>query len=380
MKYCLRDDDAPATSRLLRRMNAQRVLDALRAGGPLRVTELVARDRALAADRRRRRRRPAAARLARGVRGRGGRAAGARRAARVPGATPATSSGVDIGEVKVRAAVADLRGEVVAERVRDFAGDGPAAGDPPQRPRRRSTDAGDRARASCCRRASAAPGAMDAARGPRAVHARLPGRLRPRGRAGAHARPPGRRRERLQPRGDRRALARRGRGPRRRRLRARRRAHRRGDHGRRPADARARGRGGRARVPRRLRGRARRARHRPARARALRRGAGGGLRRRRRGRRGGARDRRARRALGRPRDRHDGADRQPRGRRDRRRRRARRRGRCSRRCGAGWRRWCGMPPRLEASPLAERGPLLGAIRLALDELEPRLLDGLDEAA
>ena len=30
-----------ATSRLLRRMNAQRVLDALRAGGPLRVTELV---------------------------------------------------------------------------------------------------------------------------------------------------------------------------------------------------------------------------------------------------------------------------------------------------------------------------------------------------
>jgi predicted NBD/HSP70 family sugar kinase len=39
-----------------------------------------------------------------------------------------------------------------------------------------------------------------------------------------------------------------------------------------------------------------------------------------------------------------------------------------------------MPPRLAASPLAERGPLLGAIRLALDELEPRLLEGLDEAA
>jgi len=37
-----------------------------------------------------------------------------------------------------------------------------------------------------------------------------------------------------------------------------------------------------------------------------------------------------------------------------------------------------MPPRLAASPLAERGPLLGAIRLALDELEPRLLDGLEE--
>ena len=39
-----------------------------------------------------------------------------------------------------------------------------------------------------------------------------------------------------------------------------------------------------------------------------------------------------------------------------------------------------MPPRLEASPLAERGPLLGAIRCALDDLEPRLLDALDEAA
>jgi predicted NBD/HSP70 family sugar kinase len=39
-----------------------------------------------------------------------------------------------------------------------------------------------------------------------------------------------------------------------------------------------------------------------------------------------------------------------------------------------------LPPRIEASPLAERGPLLGAVRLALDELEPRLLDGLDEAA
>jgi predicted NBD/HSP70 family sugar kinase len=39
-----------------------------------------------------------------------------------------------------------------------------------------------------------------------------------------------------------------------------------------------------------------------------------------------------------------------------------------------------LPPRLVASPLAERGPLLGAVRLALDELEPRLLDGLDEAA
>jgi predicted NBD/HSP70 family sugar kinase len=39
-----------------------------------------------------------------------------------------------------------------------------------------------------------------------------------------------------------------------------------------------------------------------------------------------------------------------------------------------------VPPQLVASPLAERGPLLGAIRLALDDLELRLLDGLDEAA
>jgi predicted NBD/HSP70 family sugar kinase len=38
------------------------------------------------------------------------------------------------------------------------------------------------------------------------------------------------------------------------------------------------------------------------------------------------------------------------------------------------------PPRLAASPLAERGPLLGAIRLALDEFEPQLLEGLAEAA
>jgi hypothetical protein len=38
------------------------------------------------------------------------------------------------------------------------------------------------------------------------------------------------------------------------------------------------------------------------------------------------------------------------------------------------------PPRLVASPLAERGPLLGAIRLALDELEPTLLAGLEDAA
>jgi predicted NBD/HSP70 family sugar kinase len=39
-----------------------------------------------------------------------------------------------------------------------------------------------------------------------------------------------------------------------------------------------------------------------------------------------------------------------------------------------------LPPRLEASSLAERGPLVGAIRHALDEVEPRLLDGLHQAA
>jgi len=49
--------------------------------------------------------------------------------------------------------------------------------------------------------------------------------------------------------------------------------------------------------------------------------------------------------------------------------------------------WMGWSRRAEAlrlvgmtSPLAERGPLIGAIRLALDELEPRLLAGLEEAA
>jgi predicted NBD/HSP70 family sugar kinase len=39
-----------------------------------------------------------------------------------------------------------------------------------------------------------------------------------------------------------------------------------------------------------------------------------------------------------------------------------------------------LPPRVEASSLAERGVVIGAIRHALDHLEPRLLDGLDEAA
>jgi len=39
-----------------------------------------------------------------------------------------------------------------------------------------------------------------------------------------------------------------------------------------------------------------------------------------------------------------------------------------------------LPPRLEASSLAERGVVVGAIRHALDEVEPRLLDGLHRAA
>ncbi|HYY06699.1 MAG TPA: ROK family protein, partial [Candidatus Limnocylindria bacterium] len=39
-----------------------------------------------------------------------------------------------------------------------------------------------------------------------------------------------------------------------------------------------------------------------------------------------------------------------------------------------------LPPRLEASSLGARGPLIGAIRHALDHLEPRLLEGLEQAA
>jgi predicted NBD/HSP70 family sugar kinase len=111
-----------ATSRLLRRMNAQRVLDALRASGPLRVTELMASTGlsrptvdAVADD------------LLRlgwveevaaegGGRGRPARSLAFR-------ARAGYVFGVDIGEVKVRTAVADLLGNVVAERVREFAGE-----------------------------------------------------------------------------------------------------------------------------------------------------------------------------------------------------------------------------------------------------------------
>src|SRR3954451_16905730 len=113
--------DTPATPRLLRRLNAGRVLDALREGEPLRVTELMVRTGlsrptvdAVAGD------------LVRlgwveevasdgARRGRPARALAFR-------ASAGHVAGVDIGEVKVRAAVADLRGEVVAERVHMFAG------------------------------------------------------------------------------------------------------------------------------------------------------------------------------------------------------------------------------------------------------------------
>ena len=261
---------------------------AARRGGPLRVTELMALDR-------RSRGRPSTPSPTTCVRlgwveevaadGRRARAAGA--LARVPRRRRATSFGVDIGEVKVRTAVADLRGAIVAERVREFAGDDGCRSSA-ARHRGDARRRGDHARASCCSRASAAPGAMDTPRGRVLFSSVFEDDF---DLAGSMARTLGRPagdRERLQPRGDRRALVRRGARARRRRLRARRRADRRRDHGRRQADARARGRGGRARVPRRLRGGARRPRHRPARSRALRRGARGRLHRRRRRRRGGA--------------------------------------------------------------------------------------------
>jgi len=110
----------PATSRLLRRLNAERVLDAVRDTGPLRVTELVASTGlsrptvdAVADD---------LIRLgwleeiaAEARRGRPARSLAFR-------ADAGYVAGLDIGEVKVRTAVADLRGEIVAERVREFAG------------------------------------------------------------------------------------------------------------------------------------------------------------------------------------------------------------------------------------------------------------------
>jgi predicted NBD/HSP70 family sugar kinase len=118
MKYAFA---SMATSRLLRRMNAQRVLDVLRADGPLRVTELVSRTGLS---------RPTVDAVAdelvrlgwlsevaaiEGARGRPARSLAFR-------AEAGFVVGVDIGEVKVRCAVADLLGRVVAERVREFDG------------------------------------------------------------------------------------------------------------------------------------------------------------------------------------------------------------------------------------------------------------------
>jgi predicted NBD/HSP70 family sugar kinase len=109
-----------ATSRLLRRMNAQRVLDALRSSGPLRVTELVATTGLsrptvdAVADELIRLGWLAEVTAPGGARGRPARSLAFR-------ADAGYVFGVDIGEVKVRTAVADLLGEVVAERVREFA-------------------------------------------------------------------------------------------------------------------------------------------------------------------------------------------------------------------------------------------------------------------
>ena len=142
---------APATSRLLRRMNAQRVLDARARGRPAAGHRAGRAHRAVAPDGRRGRRRPGAARLAGGDRRPRRRAAAGRRAASRSAPTRATSPGVDIGEVKVRAAVADLaRRDRRRARAR-VRRRGAAADHPPHRARRRSKDAGSRARAAARR-------------------------------------------------------------------------------------------------------------------------------------------------------------------------------------------------------------------------------------
>src|SRR3954451_21587726 len=109
-----------ATPKLLRRLNAGLVLNAVRDRGPARVTELVTRTGlsrptvdAVADD---------LLRLGwleetypdRPRRGRPARNLAFR-------ADAGYVAGVDIGEIKVRVAVADLAGTVVAERVREFA-------------------------------------------------------------------------------------------------------------------------------------------------------------------------------------------------------------------------------------------------------------------
>src|SRR5690348_12095679 len=100
-------------------MNAQSVLDALRQNGAARVTELVAQTGlsrptvdAVADD---------LMRLG-WLRESAGEAAGRGRPARVLefDASAGYVAGLDIGQRKVRVAVADLRGELVAERVWEF--------------------------------------------------------------------------------------------------------------------------------------------------------------------------------------------------------------------------------------------------------------------
>jgi predicted NBD/HSP70 family sugar kinase len=108
-----------ATPRLLRRMNAQRVLDVLREGGPARVTEVVERTGLS---------RPTVDAVADGLirlgrleevavpgprRGRPARTLAFR-------ADAGYVAGLDIGEHKVRAAVADLAGEIVAENLHEL--------------------------------------------------------------------------------------------------------------------------------------------------------------------------------------------------------------------------------------------------------------------
>ena len=101
--------NSPATPRLLRRLNAQRVLEAVRSGGPLRVTELVAVTGlsrptvdAVADDLVR------LGWLEESAAERPGRGRPARSLAFRTSAGYVV--GVDIGEVKVRVAVADLSG------------------------------------------------------------------------------------------------------------------------------------------------------------------------------------------------------------------------------------------------------------------------------
>jgi predicted NBD/HSP70 family sugar kinase len=110
-----------ATPRLLRRLNAARVLDAARDSGTLSVTDLVARTGLS---------RPTVDAVTDDLLGLGWLAEVDEKPARSRRGRPARRVefradaghvvGIDIGEMKVRAAVADLRGDVVAERLQPF--------------------------------------------------------------------------------------------------------------------------------------------------------------------------------------------------------------------------------------------------------------------